>query len=89
MSLSSYSQKKFSIYKRSKLQPREVGNQPTTSKDPLEVLIGSITGLKSKKIKEAFNGFIQDIWAKSNFQNSIRNNQALINIIYANLTKLN
>ena len=35
--------------------------QPTTSKDSLEVLIGSITGLRSKKIKEALNGFIQDI----------------------------
>ena len=35
-------------------------------KDPLHVLVGSITRARSKKIKEALNGLIQEIWADSN-----------------------
>ena len=35
-------------------------------KDPLHVLIGPITKARSKKIKEALNGLIQDIWVDSN-----------------------
>ena len=35
-------------------------------KDPLHVLIGPITKARSKKIKEALNGLIQEIWADSN-----------------------
>ena len=35
-------------------------------KDPLHISIGSITKARSKKIKEALNGLIQEIWAGSN-----------------------
>ena len=34
--------------------------------DPLHVPIGPITKARSKKIKEALNGLIQEIWADSN-----------------------
>jgi len=29
-------------------------------KDPLEVLVGSVTRLRAKRIKETFNGLLQD-----------------------------
>ena len=32
-------------------------------RDPLHVPVGSITRARSKKIKEALNGLIQEIWA--------------------------
>ena len=35
-------------------------------KDPLHVPVGPITRTRSKKIKEAFNGLIQEIWIDSN-----------------------
>ena len=35
-------------------------------KDPLHVPVGPITKVRSKKIKEALNGLIQEIWADSN-----------------------
>ena len=35
-------------------------------KDPLHVPVGPITKARSKKIKEALNGLIQEIWANSN-----------------------
>ena len=35
-------------------------------KDPLHVPVGPITKARSKKIKEALNGLIQEIWADSN-----------------------
>ena len=35
-------------------------------KDPLHVLVGPITKARSKKIKEALNGLIQEIWVDSN-----------------------
>ena len=35
-------------------------------KDPLHVPVGLITKARSKKIKEALNGLIQEIWADSN-----------------------
>jgi len=74
--------------KQKKLSCNKKKNQPTTSKDILEILIGSITVSRRGKIKEAFNRFIQDISAKLNFQNSITNYQVLVNMIYANSTKL-
>jgi hypothetical protein len=33
----------------------------TTPKDPLEVLVGSITRSRSKKLKDTFNELIQNI----------------------------
>ena len=35
-------------------------------KDLLHVPVGPITKARSKKIKEALNGLIQEIWADSN-----------------------
>ena len=35
-------------------------------KDPLHVPVRPITKARSKKIKEALNGLIQEIWADSN-----------------------
>uniref|UniRef100_A0A2N9FHU8 RNA-directed DNA polymerase n=1 Tax=Fagus sylvatica TaxID=28930 RepID=A0A2N9FHU8_FAGSY len=40
-------------------------NQQALLKDPLHVPVGPITRARSKKIKEALNGLIQDIWADS------------------------
>ena len=34
------------------------------SKDPLEVPVGLVIRLRAKKFKEAFNGLLQDTWAK-------------------------
>ena len=39
-------------------------------KDPLHVPVGPITKARSKKIKEALNGLIQEIWADSNVGHS-------------------
>jgi hypothetical protein len=30
----------------------------------LEVLVGPVTRLRAKKFKEAFNGLLQDTWAR-------------------------
>ena len=38
-------------------------NQQAPLKDPLHVPVGPITKARSKKIKEALNGLIQEIWA--------------------------
>ena len=38
-------------------------NQQAPLKDPLHVSVGPITRARSKKIKEALNGLIQEIWA--------------------------
>jgi len=34
----------------------------------LEVLVGLVTRLRAKKFKEAFNGLLQDTWAKVDFK---------------------
>ena len=53
------------------------------SKDPLEVPVGLVTRLRAKKFKEAFNGLLQDTWAKVDFKRICNNKeQALINLIY-------
>ena len=51
-------------------------------KDPLEVPV-DLTRLRAKRFKEAFNGLLQNTWAKVDF-NRICNNkeQALINLIH-------
>jgi hypothetical protein len=53
------------------------------SKDLLEVVVGPVNRLRAKKFKEAFNGLLQETWAKVNFK-KISNNkeQALINLIH-------
>ena len=45
-------------------------NQQAPLKDPLYVPVGPITIARSKKIKEALNGLIQEIWADSNVRYS-------------------
>uniref|UniRef100_A0A2N9EG69 Reverse transcriptase domain-containing protein n=1 Tax=Fagus sylvatica TaxID=28930 RepID=A0A2N9EG69_FAGSY len=45
-------------------------NQQAPLKDPLHVPVGPITRARSKKIKEALNGLIQDIWADSTMGHS-------------------
>jgi len=53
------------------------------SKDPLEVPVGLVTRLRAKKFKEAFNGLLQDTWAKVDFKRICNNKeQALINLIH-------
>jgi hypothetical protein len=51
------------------------------SKDPLEVPVGPVTRLRAKKFKEAFNGLLQDTWAKVDFKRICNNKeQAFINL---------
>jgi hypothetical protein len=45
-------------------------NQQASSKDPLYVPVGPITRVRSKMIKEAFSGLIQEIWAGSKTEHS-------------------
>ena len=53
-------------------------------KDPLHVPVGPITKARSKKIKEALNGLIQEIWADSNAGHSKlgpKEDEGVINLI--------
>ena len=53
-------------------------------KDPLHVSVGPITNTRSKKIKEALNGLIQEIWANSNAGHSKlgpKKDEGVINLI--------
>ena len=55
-------------------------------KDPLHVPVGPITWAGSKKIKEALNGLIQEIWADSNTGHSKlgpKEDEGVINLIQA------
>ena len=55
-------------------------------KDPLHVPVGHITKARSKKIKEALNGLIQEIWADSNTGHSKfdpKEDEGVINLIQA------
>ena len=68
------------IFNVSNLSPSDVGDDSRMNpfeergndenqqsfKDPLHVPVRLITRARSKKIKEAINGLIQDIWANSN-----------------------
>lgn len=45
-------------------------NQQTPLKNPLHVPIGSITRARFKKIKEALNRLIQEIWIDSKMEHS-------------------
>ena len=65
---------------------RDDENQHAPTKDPLHVPIGPITRARSKKIKEALNGLIQDIWAESKVimpKLGPNENQGLIHLIKA------
>ena len=53
-------------------------------KDPLHIPVGRITKARSKKIKEALNGLIQEIWADSNAGHSKlgpKEDEGVINLI--------
>ena len=55
-------------------------------KDPLHVPVGPITKARSKNIKEALNGLIQDIWVNSNAEHSKlgpKKDEGVINLIQA------
>ena len=55
-------------------------------KDPLHVPVRPITKARSKKIKEALNGLIQEIWADSNTGHSKlgpKEDEGVINLIQA------
>ena len=55
-------------------------------KNPLHVPVRSITRARSKKIKEALNGLIQEIWADSNTGHSKlgpKEDEGVINLIQA------
>jgi hypothetical protein len=47
-------------------------DQPNTKRnhanDPLEVPIGPITRVRAKKLKEALNGLVQNIWSKMDLE---------------------
>ena len=45
-------------------------NQQASLKDPLHVPVGPITRVRSKMIKEALSGLIQEIWASSKTSHS-------------------
>ena len=54
-----------------------------TPKDPLEVPVGPFTRLRAKRFKKAFNGLLQDTWAKVDFKRILNNEeQAVINLIH-------
>jgi hypothetical protein len=42
------------------------GDQDTTSKDLVQVLIGPVTRARAKKFKDVLNGLIQELWAQAN-----------------------
>jgi hypothetical protein len=42
------------------------GDQGTTSKDLVQVLIGPVTRARAKKFKDVLNGLIQELWAQAN-----------------------
>ena len=61
-------------------------NNQQALNDPLYVLVGPITRVRSKKIKEAINGLIQEIWVDSNTGHSKlgpKEDECVINLIKA------
>jgi hypothetical protein len=61
-------------------------NQQAPLKDPLHVPVRPITRARSKKIKEALNGLIQDIWADFTTGHSKlgpKKDEGVINLIQA------
>ena len=77
----------FDVGDDSRTNPfEERGNDENqqTFKDPLHVPVGPITRAGSKKIKEALNGLIQEIWVDSNVGHSklgSKEDEGVINLI--------
>ena len=65
---------------------KNIDDDQQVFKDPLHVPIGPITKARSKKIKEALNGLIQEILANSNAGHSKlgpKKDESIINLIQA------
>ena len=79
----------FNVGDNSRTNPFEKrGNDENQQvfKDPLHVPVGPITRARSKKIKKALNGLIQEIWADSNTGHSKldpKEDEGVINLIQA------
>ena len=79
----------FDVSADSRMNPfEERGNDENqwAIKDPLHVLVGPITKARSKKIKEVYNGLIQEIWDDSNTKHSKlgpKEDEGIINLIQA------
>ena len=79
----------FDIGDDSRMNPfEERGNDENQQafKDPLHVPVRPITRARSKKIKKAFNGLIQEIWADTNAGHSKlgpKEDEGVINLIQA------
>ena len=79
----------FDVGDNSRTNPfEERGNDENHKafKDPLHVPVGPITKARSKKIKKALNGLIQEIWADSNAGHSKlspKEDEGVINLIQA------
>ena len=66
------------------MSPNDENQQ--ASRDPLHVPVGPITRARFKKIKEALNGLIQEIWVDSNAGHSKlgpKEDEGVINLIQA------
>ena len=80
----------FDVGDGSRTNPFEEGGNDENqqaSKDLLHVPIGPITKARSKKIKEAFDGLIQEIYVESNtglFKLGPKEEEGVINLIQAN-----
>ena len=65
---------------------RTIDENKQAFKDPLHVPVGPITKARSKKIQEALNVLIQEIWADSNARHSKfgpKEDEGVINLIQA------
>jgi hypothetical protein len=75
----------FDVDDDSRLNPFEERGDDAIqpSKDPLKVPVGPVTRLRAKKFKEAFNGLLQETWAKVDLKRICNNKeQVLINLIH-------
>ena len=78
-----YSPKLFSD-RHDKFEPRFDENQQAPLKDLLHVPVGPIIRVRSKKIKEALNGLILEIWDDSKMRHSKlgpKEDKGVINLI--------
>ena len=78
--------KNFIIDVRNNTGYNRVDENHKAFKDPLHVPVGPITKARSKKIKEALNGLIQEIWVDSNTGHSKlgpKEDEGVINLIQA------
>ena len=67
-------------------KPININENQQAFKDPLHVPIGHITKARSKKLKKALNGLIQEIWTDSNARHSKfgpKEDEGVINLIQA------